>query len=419
MIKIVSLIVLLAVIVVVFAHNNGVALTPPMGFNTWNQFACNINEDLVRETVDSIVSTGLVGVGYKYVNIDDCWSLKSGRNSSTGELIPDPVRFPHGIKALADYAHSKGVKLGIYSDVGFKTCAGYPGSFGYFEKDATTFANWGIDYLKLDFCNINSTIEQNPWIYYGQMSVALNKTGRPIVYSICNWGVHEPWLWAPQISNSWRTTGDIDATWKRTLEILDANRDLYKYSKVGAWNDPDMLEVGVVSGDKQLSQVQAKTHFTFWTALNSPLLLGNDLRQLSKPESQWIKNIIMNKDAISVNQDKAGVQAHLITENKKGVNPKGGCETNACIRTETWGRTLSGPANYAVILFNRAGLDVGDSKFNKEKITLNWSQLGLSDNVKLKIKDIWRGVEKGIFQGQYISDDIAQHDVEYLLLTKV
>jgi alpha-galactosidase len=253
------------------------------------------------------------------------------------------------------------------------------------------------------------------------MSTALNKTGKHIVYSVCNWGYKNPWEWAPKIANSWRTTGDIGAKWTSVLQILDANRELYKYSSAGAWNDPDMLEVGVVRDNDQLTRQEARSHFSLWTMLNSPLLLGNDLRKISQPEYKWVVDIIANKDAISVNQDKGAKQARLTTEVKRGtINTDGGCDSSSCVRTETWTRPLSGgSANFAALLLNRAGVNAGDIKFNKEKITLTWTELGVSSNTKLRIKDIWNQKELGIFTTQYQSDEIGQHDVAYLLLTIV
>jgi alpha-galactosidase len=235
-----KLLVVFILIIVVQAINNGVARTPPMGLNFFYQFYRSVNEDLVNSVVDGMVSTGLQKLGYQYINLDDFWSQKSGRDAY-GRLVPDPVMFPRGLKVVADRAHANNLKFGIYSDLGNKTCGQYPGSYLHYDTDAQTFAEWGVDFLKLDFCFVEEKVKNAPWVYYGQMSKALNNTGRPIVFSICNWGVKQPWTWAPDIANMWRTTDDSAIFWPRIMKVLDAQRSLAKYSGPGAWNDPDML----------------------------------------------------------------------------------------------------------------------------------------------------------------------------------
>uniref|UniRef100_A0A0D9X2Y2 Alpha-galactosidase n=1 Tax=Leersia perrieri TaxID=77586 RepID=A0A0D9X2Y2_9ORYZ len=219
--------------------NNGLALTPQMGWNSWNFFACNINETVIRATADALVSTGLADLGYNYVNIDDCWSnVKRGNKD---QLLPDPKTFSSGIKALADYVHGKGLKLGIYSDAGIFTCQVRPGSLHHEKDDAAIFASWGVDYLKYDNC-YNLGIK--PKERYPPMRDALNSTGRQIFYSLCEWGQDDPALWAGKVGNSWRTTDDIQDTWKSMTDIADKNNKWASYAGPGGWNDPDMLEVG-------------------------------------------------------------------------------------------------------------------------------------------------------------------------------
>jgi alpha-galactosidase len=282
----------------------GLAQTPPMGWNSWNTFACDIDEALIRATADIMVSSGMRDAGYVYVNIDDCWH---GERDENGFIQPDPKRFPGGIKALADYVHSKGLKLGIYSDAGTKTCGGYPGSQGYEYQDALQYARWGIDYLKYDWCN---TEERNPIEAYRTMAKALLAAGRPIVLSICEWGDNKPWLWAKPIGHLWRTTGDIINCWDcvvnhgswnshGVMRILDKQEDLRKYAGPGHWNDPDMMEVGNLA-----SVNEDRAHFAMWAMLSAPLIAGNDLRSMTEAT----RNILTNKEVIAVDQDALGIQ---------------------------------------------------------------------------------------------------------------
>ena len=282
----------------------GLAQTPPMGWNSWNKFACDINEKLIKEIADAIVESGLRDAGYVYVNLDDCWH---GERDSLGFIQPDQEKFPSGIKALADYIHSKGLKIGIYSDAGRKTCGERPGSFGHEYQDAIRYAEWGIDYLKYDWCFSDNI---NPVGAYTLMSEALQSTGRPVLFSMCEWGHSKPWEWAKDVAHSWRTTGDIyncfdcidqHPGWQAygVLQILDMQDCLRKYAGPGHWNDPDMLEVG--NGQ---SVNQDRAHFSMWCMLAAPLILGNDIREMS----QETKDILMNEQALAINQDSLGVQ---------------------------------------------------------------------------------------------------------------
>ena len=258
---------------------NGLAKTPPMGFNDWNAFGCNVSEQLIEQTADYFVSSGLKAAGYEYVNIDDCWLEKT--RSADGHLVPDPVKFPDGIKGTADYVHSLGLKLGIYEDAGTETCAGYPGSLGHEQTDAEDFAAWGVDYLKYDNCYNQSDGSLADFEHrYTAMGDALKNTGRQIVYCICEWGQNDPWKWAGDIGNLWRTTGDISDNWSSLKSIIAANSQLAQYAHPGAWNDPDMLEVG----NGGMTDTEYKTHFSLWAEMAAPLLIGTDLRKAT-PET--------------------------------------------------------------------------------------------------------------------------------------
>jgi len=300
------------------------ALTPPMGWNSWNRFGCRIDEKLIRETAEAMVSTGMKDAGYVYVNIDDCWMAPE--RDREGNLTADPERFPSGIKALADYVHSLGLKLGIYSSAGTRTCQGYPASLDNEERDAETFARWGIDYLKYDNCNNQGrdAVER-----YRKMREALDAAGRPIVYSICEWGRNRPWLWAPEIGNLWRTTGDIRNSWESVMSILDQQVGLSEYARPGAWNDPDMLQVG----NGGMTTTEDRAHFSLWCILAAPLLAGNDLRHMTMAT----KEILTNREAIAVNQDPGGIQGYKVRD--EGDH-------------EVWVKPLLN-GDYAVALLNR------------------------------------------------------------------
>ncbi len=250
---------------------DNLALTPPMGWNSWNKFGCDVSEKLIMEVADAMVSSGMAAAGYEYVVIDDCWQVDRDEN---GEIVVDKDRFPHGMKYLSDYIHSKGLKFGIYSCAGTKTCQGRPGGRGYEFQDARTYARWGVDYLKYDWCN-HST--QNAQASYTLMRDALYKAGRPIVFSICEWGSNKPWEWAKEVGHLWRTTGDIVDRWDAMMAIFDAQKELADYAGPWHWNDPDMLEVG----NGGMTTEEYRTHFSLWCMLASPLMAGNDLRTMS------------------------------------------------------------------------------------------------------------------------------------------
>lgn len=298
------------------------AATPPMGWMTWNLYGTNINEKIIRDIADAMVLEGFKDAGYTYIYIDDGWQ---GGRDKRNNMIPDPEKFPSGIKALADYVHSKGLKLGIYSDAAQLTCAGYTASLGFEEQDAKTFAEWGIDYLKYDFCYAPDDVETAK-VRYAKMADALRNCGRDIVLGICEWGGRKPWTWASKCGGQlWRTTPDVRDIWKAPkgndggvgiLDIINENKDLYQYASVGAWNDMDMLVVGLngKGGPSSLGgRPDCKTHeyvtqMSMWCMMASPLAMTNDLTNVD----ETTKEILLNKDIIAINQDKLGIQAKPI-----------------------------------------------------------------------------------------------------------
>lgn len=285
---------------------------PQMGFNNWNSTHCRdeFNEEMIRGIADKFVSLGLKDAGYQYVNIDDCWA--NWQRDKDGHLQPNPKRFPSGIKALAAYIHSKGLRFGLYSSAGTSTCEplkenrGFPGGLGHEKDDAKSFASWDVDYLKYDNCN-NQKIDAKK--RYTAMADALRESGREIFFSMCEWGENKPWLWAgkaPVEAGSWRTTGDITDTYASMLKIFKQNVVLDQYASMGHWNDPDMLEVG----NGGMTDVEYQSHFSLWSIMNSPLLIGTDLRKI-KPDAL---KILLNKEVIAVNQDPLGVQGKQLSD---------------------------------------------------------------------------------------------------------
>jgi alpha-galactosidase len=286
------------------ALDDGLARTPPMGFNNWNATHCgsDFGEAMVKATADFFVSSGLKEAGYEYVNLDDCWALP--QRDADGNLVPDPARFPDGIKALADYVHARGLKIGIYTSAGTKTCNtnGFPGGLGHEYQDAAQFASWGIDYLKYDNCN-NQGVDAVQ--RYTTMRDALKATGRPIVFSICEWGQNDPWTWASDVGHLWRTTGDISDNFASMVNILRQNAGLADYAGPGHWNDPDMLEVG----NGGMTDTEYRSHFSLWAVMAAPLLIGTDLRDATLSTL----DILENRDVIAVDQDRLGVQGRLLS----------------------------------------------------------------------------------------------------------
>lgn len=283
---------------------DGLALTPPMGFNNWNSTHCRaeFDEAMVTGIADLFVEKGLKDAGYQYVNIDDCWALP--KRDADGKLVPDPVRFPNGIKAVADYVHSKGLKFGIYTSAGTKTCDGngFPGALGHEYSDARQFADWGVDYLKYDNCNNQGVDAKRRYL---TMRDALRATGRPIVYSICEWGENKPWEWAGDVGQLWRTTYDINDSWGSMLSIMKQNLPLSQYAGPGRWNDPDMLEVG----NGGMSDTEYRSHFSMWSMMAAPLLIGSDLRKATPAAFE----ILANREVIAVDQDPLGKQGTVVS----------------------------------------------------------------------------------------------------------
>jgi len=337
----------------VIAGSNGLALTPPMGWNSWNKFACNINENLIKQIADSMAADGMMDAGYRYIIIDDCWMAR-GRDS-TGRLIADSTRFPDGIKALADYVHSKGLKFGIYEDRGTATCQGYPGSYGHEVIDAETFASWGVDYLKYDNCNAVGNLQTD----YTNMHDALDTCGRPIVFSLCSWSFPGPW--AVNIGNLWRTTDDIQDNWKRMISNMKINADLAQYAGPGHWNDPDMLEIG----NDGMTTSEYRTHFSLWAEMAAPLIAGNDLRTMTPA----VKMILENKEVIAVDQDSLGIQGTPVWS-------QGGLQI--------WNKLLQ-DGSHAVVLLNQDTTDA--------TMSVSWSQIGLNGDTAL-VRDLWKHVSE-------------------------
>ncbi|GHO43513.1 alpha-galactosidase D [Ktedonospora formicarum] len=359
-----------------FALNNGVALTPPMGWNSWNKFGCNVSEALIKQQADAMVSSGLKAAGYQYVNIDDCWQIS---RDSSGNIVADASKFPSGIKSLADYVHSKGLKLGIYTDAGTATCQGRPGSYNHEQQDANTYASWGIDYVKEDWCNTSGL---DPQTQYIKMRDALAQTGRPIVFSICNWGVNSPWAWGPATGNLWRTTGDISNNWNSMLSNLDSSSQHASAAGPGAWNDPDMLEVG----NGGMTQTEDTSHFSMWAIMAAPLIAGNDLSAMSSTTL----SILTNSEVIAVDQDAAGKQGTKVSDNGAGL--------------QVWSKTLQANGARAVALFNRSG--------SAANITVNWNTIGLS-NASATVRDLWAHADKGSFTGSYTAN-VPSHGIVML-----
>lgn len=353
------------------AIDKGLALAPPMGWNSWNKFGCNVNENMIREMADAMVKSGMKDAGYQYIVIDDCWQVSRDKD---GNIVADPQHFPSGMKALADYVHSKGLKFGIYSDAGSKTCAGRPASRGHEFQDARTYAAWGVDYLKYDWCNVTT---QNAQASYATIREALNSSGRPVVLSICEWGTAKPWLWGAEVGgNLWRTTGDIMDRWdgkekwsSGMLVILDQQVGLESFAGPGHWNDPDMLEVG----NGGMTNTEYRSHFSLWSILAAPLIAGNDLRSMT-PE---IQQILTNKEVIAIDQDPLGRQGRRVW--KEGD-------------LEIWARPLV-DGSRAMVLFNRGA--------SEQPINVNWTQLAYPAHITASVRDLWQHTDLGKFTGEF------------------
>ncbi|WP_333769884.1 glycoside hydrolase family 27 protein [Streptomyces sp. IBSBF 2435] len=336
------------------ALGNGLATTPQMGFNDWNAYGCNVSESLIKSTAQAMHSNGMQAAGYTYVNIDDCWLTHS--RDSGGHLVPDPAKFPDGIKGTADYVHSLGLKLGIYEDAGTATCAGYPGSLGHETTDAQSFASWGVDYLKYDNCN-NSGV--NAQSRYTAMRDALAATGRPILYSLCNWGQDNVWTWGAGVGNSWRTTGDIQASYSSMLSIFHSNVGLASYAGPGHWNDPDMLEVG----NGSLTTTESRTEFSLWAEMAAPLIAGTNIASASAATL----STLTNSRVIAVDQDPLGKQGTM-------VSSSGGLDVLA--------KPLAN-GDVSVALFNETG--------STATISTSAAAIGKTGASSYSLTDLWSG----------------------------
>jgi alpha-galactosidase len=372
------------------------ALTPPMGWNSWNTFAANIDEDLIKGTADTMIANGMRDAGYVYLVVDDCWEAKE--RDADGNIVPDPVKFPHGMKALGDYLHAKGFKFGIHNCAGTETCAGFPGGRGHEYQDALRYAAWGVDFLKYDWC-MHGTADARET--YKTMRDALHKAGRPIVFSLCEWGQNKPWEWAKDVGHLWRTTGDImagydsrqrwESGWKLILDqqytLVTSNGPdgIGQYAGPGHWNDPDMLEVG----NKGLTLAESRAHFSLWCIIAAPLIAGNDVRHMSKE----VYDILTDKDVIAIDQDPLGKQ---------------GWRFRAETGREIWVRELSG-GDWAVCVLN-SGATAAD-------LTTDWSAISILQR-EYAVRDVWAKKDLGTTRTPR-TDRVESHDVMLFRLSPV
>jgi alpha-galactosidase len=364
----------------------GLAMTPPMGWNTWNKFGCDVSDELVRGMADAMVKSGMRDAGYQYIVIDDCWQKA---RDSKANIVVDP-HFPQGIKPVADYVHSLGLKFGIYSDAGAKTCQKRPGGLGHEYQDAVMYASWGVDYLKYDWCN--TLDDQSAKASYANIRAALDASGRPIVLSICEWGKHQPWLWGQEVGgNLWRTTDDIQDRWGGkekwkgggccsygVLAILDEQVGLQSYAGPGHWNDPDMLEVG----NGGMTNTEYRSHFSLWAILAAPLIAGNDLRSMT-PE---IHDILTNKEVIAVDQDAMGREGRRVAKDGD---------------LEVWAKQLQ-DGGRAVVLLNRGS--------SSHDISVTWEDIGYPSHLSATVRDLWAHKDLGKFNGKF-SAPVESHGV--------
>jgi alpha-galactosidase len=379
------------------------ASTPPMGWNSWNMFGHNISESAIRETADALSSSGLKDCGYNYIVIDDCWSVKTGRNSH-GDLVPDPQKFPNGMKALADYVHSKGFKIGIYSDAADRTCGGYPGSFDFEEQDAVLWASCGMDFLKYDYCNAPMNDQAEAIKRYTRMSEALRKTNRDFLFSLCEWGNQSPHLWGRNIGgHMWRVSGDVFDSWIniwmkdwKTYGIgvdvsIDIANDLHTYGGPNGWNDLDMLVVGLkgkgqISGGG-MSFLEYQTHMSMWVMACSPLMIGCDIRKMESDTA----SLLMNREVLAINQDSLGIPASRV----KQIGT-----------SEIWTKYLA-DSSTVVAIINRGS--------RGEDISLKARDIGLLETSKLA-RNLWSGQDIADFKVE-LTQRVEPHETILLKVT--
>jgi alpha-galactosidase len=398
---------LVVVFVVFFSINTfsqnfeGLAETPPLGWNSWNTFATDINEELVKGIADKFIELGLKDAGYEYIVLDDGWMAKE--RDENGNLIADPIKFPSGMKALADYIHAKGLKFGLYNCAGSKTCAGYPGSRGFEYQDARSYASWDVDYLKYDWCNTEKLKAEGAYI---TMRDALKAAGRPVVFSICEWGDNEPWKWAKDVGHAWRVTGDIINCWDCEVghgswsswgvwKIINMRKNIRKYAGPGHWNDFDMMEVG-----NGMTDAEDRSHFAMWSMLSSPLIMGNDLRSATK---ETIKTLT-NKEVIAINQDKLGIQGFRFSNEDNFEIWLKPLESNA------WAMTFVNMSDETQSLdFDWVKYNIGDD--------VNGKQMDVKNNT-YKIRDLFNQKNLGNTSNK-LNAEIGSHDVLMIKLSRL
>ena len=345
--------------------SDGLAPTPPMGWNSWNRFGPFISERLVLQTADAMIESGMRDAGYRYVVIDDAWH-ESVRDDD-GDLTENRWAFPHGFRWLADRIHERGLLFGLYTDAGTRTCQGYPASFGNEMRDAKKFASLGVDFMKVDWCHTEGLRGRTT---YPKWTEAIKASGRPMVLSISEWARDKPWEWAGSVGHMWRTTPDIADTWESVSAIADSQVDLHPFAGPDRWNDPDMLEVG----NGGMSDDEYRSHLSIWAMLAAPLMAGNDLRSMSAET----RTILTAPEVIAVDQDALGRQGRRV---KKAAD------------TEIWSRELEGGA-WAVLLLNR-----GDAPTTVRVI---WEDLGLSGSRNARVRDLWARADLGQHDGWYL-----------------
>jgi alpha-galactosidase len=370
---------------------SGTGLTPPMGWNSWNHFAEKVTDTDIRSAADALVSTGMREAGYVYVNVDDTWQ---GKRDEQGVLHPNE-RFPD-MKALADYVHSKGLKFGIYSSPGSRTCGNYAGSLGHEIQDAQMYAAWGVDFLKYDLCSFDDELRKvrvahpndrdaakNLMIAaYRKMGDALQATGRPILYSLCQYGVAQPWKWGPGVAaGMWRTTDDIDDSYGRMIAIGFSQAGLAPFAGPGHWNDPDMLEIG----NGKMTEDEYRTHMSLWVLLAAPLLAGNDLAKMTDAD----KRILLNADAIAIDQDSLGEQGDRLYQSGD---------------LDVWTKPLS-RGRVAVGLFNRS--------WSNREVSVDLAQIGFRNGAN--VRDVWKQKDLGSLTGVF-TDTVPRHGVTLLIV---
>jgi len=381
--------------------NPPLSKTPPMGFNTWNEFQCNVSETLLKAVADTMAANGMKAAGYNYVNVDDCWE---GARDANGFISSTNKFTSSSLKSLADYVHGKGMKFGAYTSLGDQTCQGKPATLGYESQDVRQWVNWGVDYIKVDWCHVNGTQSANPGAAYKVLGDTLKKyagpsSARPILYSICNWGVGKSWTFGRSSGGQiWRTTPDIQPNWASIMSILDQQVDLYSYagpgaaSEPGGWNDPDMLEVGNIGSNKD----ENRAHFGMWCLLSAPLIAGNDVTKMTTD----IRDILINKEVIAVDQDSLGVQAQRLSSSNQ---------------LEVWAKPMMGNCR-AVGLLNRSG--------SAAMITVNWADLNKwttvgtwSTTTSATVRDLWTKADVASDKSGSYGVSVPSHGLAILKLT--